>query len=93
MGLMTDDLWDVSREAQPNSTSNGEDIGSRSDYPSTPMRRTAPTAWLWWTCLSPRGVKPKLPVIGHHNLSRLVGMPRKIGVASPRPTKRVEAKP
>jgi hypothetical protein len=30
----------------------GEDIESRSDYPSAP-RRTTPTAWLRWTCLSP----------------------------------------
>ena len=32
-GLTVDDLWDVSCEAQPNSMSIGEDIGSLSDYP------------------------------------------------------------
>ena len=32
-GLIADDLWDVSCEAQPNSTSIGEDIRSCSDYP------------------------------------------------------------
>ena len=58
MGLMADDLWDISREAQPNSTLIGEDIRSRSNYPSTSTRRIALTTWLWWTCLSPRGAKP-----------------------------------
>jgi hypothetical protein len=59
MGLIADDLWDVSCEAQPNFMSIGEDIGSHSNYPLTSMRRTAPTTWLWWTSLSPRGTKLK----------------------------------
>ena len=45
-GLTPDDLWGISREAQPNSMSIGEDIRSRSNYPSTLTRRIAPTMWL-----------------------------------------------
>jgi hypothetical protein len=78
MGLMADDLWDISDEAQPKSMSIGEDFGSHSDYSSTLTRRTALTAWLRWTCLSPHGVKPSLPIIGHHDLSRSTGAPRKL---------------
>jgi hypothetical protein len=32
MGLLADNLWDVSYEAQLNSTSIGEDIEFRSNY-------------------------------------------------------------
>ena len=60
-------------EEQLNSMLIGEDIGSRSDYPSTPMRHTAPTAWLRWTCLSPHGAKPNLPVTRHQDLLGLAG--------------------
>jgi hypothetical protein len=48
----------------------GEDIRSRTDYPSTPMRRTALTTWLRWTCLSPHGAKPNSPVISLFHLSQ-----------------------
>ena len=57
MGLTTDDLWDILPEAQPNSMSIGEDIGSRLNYPLTSPRHTALTMWLWWTSLSLRGAK------------------------------------
>jgi hypothetical protein len=33
MGLTADDLWEVSHEAQPNSMSIEEDIGSHTKYP------------------------------------------------------------
>ena len=45
----------------------GEDIGSRSDYPSTPTRHIALTMWLWWTCLSPHGVKLKTYLQQRHH--------------------------
>jgi hypothetical protein len=70
-------------EAQPNSMPIGKDIGSRSNYPLTPMRRTAPTVWLQWTCLSPHGAKPNPPTKRQHDLLKSVGTLGKSGVGSP----------
>jgi hypothetical protein len=57
---MPDELWDVSHEAQLNSTLIGEDIGSWSNYPSTSLRRIALNTWLQWMSLYLRGAKTQL---------------------------------
>jgi hypothetical protein len=95
MRLTIDNLWDISREAQPNSTSIGEDIGSHLNFPFTSMRRTTLVTWLRWTSLSLRRAKPKLLVNRHHDplgsrntlrkKSRAHAPPIRI-VANPRPS-------
>jgi hypothetical protein len=54
-------------EAQPNYLSITEDIGSHSNYTLTSTRHAALTMWLWWTSLSPCGVKLNMPKTRHHS--------------------------
>ena len=67
-------------EARPNSTSVGEDplglpIDPDEAHRSDCMVTVDMPLSMWG--------ETKPTIIGHHDLSRLVGMPRKIGVRSP----------
>jgi hypothetical protein len=62
-----------------------EDIGSRSNYPLTLMRRTTLTDEVMVDNLTPRGAKTNLPITRHHDLSGSTRMLGKNGDRSPWP--------